>query len=57
MEKASGVNLEAKSGAGVLEAICVILATPATPLEPVILALAFPLDYFGNVRRGDLLLE
>ena len=43
MEKVSGVNLEAKSGAGVLEAVRVILATPAMSLEPVILALAFPL--------------
>ena len=52
MEKASGVNLEAKSGAGVPEAVCVILATPATSLEPVVLALAFPLDYFSDVKRG-----
>ena len=55
MEKASGVNLEAKSGAGVPEAVRVILPTPATLLEPVILALAFPLDYFRDVERGDLL--
>ena len=57
MEKASGVNLDAKSGAGALEAIHVILATPATSLEPVVLALAFPLDYFSDVERGDLLLR
>ena len=56
MEKASGVNLEARPGAGVLEAVCVILATPVTSLEPVVLALAFPLDYFSDVERGDLLL-
>ena len=30
MEKASGVNLESKSGAGVLEAVRVILETPGT---------------------------
>ena len=53
MEKASEVNLEAKSGAGVPEAVCVILATPMTSLEPVVLALAFPLDYFSDVERGD----
>ena len=57
MEKASGVNLEAKSGAGVPEAVCDVLATPATSLESVVLALAFPLDYFSDVERGDLLLE
>ena len=56
MEKASGVNFEAKSGAGVPEAVRVVLATPATLLEPVVLALAFPLDYFSNMERGDLLL-
>ena len=56
MEKASGVNLEAKSRARVPEAICVVLATPARSLEPVVLALAFPLDYFSDVERGDLLL-
>ena len=56
MEKASGVNLEAKSGAGVPKAARVILPTPATLLEPVVLALAFPLDHFNNVERGDLLL-
>ena len=56
MEKASGVNLEAKSRAGVLEAVRVILSTPATSLKPVVLALAFPLDYFSDVERGDLLL-
>ena len=55
MEKASGVNLEAESGAGVLEAVHVILSTPATSLESVVLALAFPLDYFSDVERGDLL--
>ena len=55
MEKASGLNLEAKSGAGVLEAVCVVLATPAISLEPVVLALAFPLDYFSDMERGDLL--
>ena len=31
------------------------LAIPATSLEPVVLALAFPLDYFSD-ERGDLLL-
>ena len=56
MEKASGANLEAKSGAGVPEAVCVILSTPATLLEPVVLVLAFPLDHFSDVERGDLLL-
>ena len=56
MEKASGINLEAKSGAGVREAVRVVLATPATSLEPVVLVLAFPLDYFSNVERADLLL-
>ena len=44
LEKASGVNLEAKSGAEVLEEVRVILTTSATSLEPVVLALAFPLD-------------
>ena len=53
MEKASGVNLEAKSGAGVLKAVRVVLPTPATLLEPVVLALAFPLDHFSNVERGE----
>ena len=52
MEKASGVNLEAKSGAGVPKAVCVVLSTPATLLEPVVLALAFPLDYFSDGERG-----
>ena len=56
MEKALGVNLKAKSGAGVPKAVCVVLATPATSLEPVVLALTFPLDYFSDVERGDLLL-
>ena len=56
MENASGVNLKAKSGARVLEAVRVILATPATSLEPGVLALAFPLDYFSDVERMDLLL-
>ena len=56
MEKASGVNLEAKSGAGVPEEVRIVLATPVTSLEPVVLALAFPLDYFSDVKRGDLLL-
>ena len=56
MEKASGVNLEAKFGAGVPEAVRVILATPATLLKPVVLALAFPLGYFSDVERGNLLL-
>ena len=56
MEKASGVNLKAKSRAGVPEAVCVVLATPAMSLEPVVLALAFPLDCFSDVERGDLLL-
>ena len=56
MEKASGVNHEAKSGAGVPDAVRVVLPTPATSLEPVVLALAFPLDHFSNVERGDLLL-
>ena len=53
MEKASGVNLKAKCRARVPGAVCVILATPATSLEPVVLALAFPLDYFSDVERGD----
>ena len=57
MEKASGVNLQEKSGAGVQEVVHVILATLATLLEPVVLALAFPLDHFSNVERGDLVLE
>ena len=52
MKRASGDNLEAKSGAGVPKAVCVILPTPATSLEPVVLALAFPLDYFSDVERG-----
>ena len=56
MEKASGVNLEAKSRAGVPEAVRVVLATPETLLEPVVLALAFSLDYFSEVEKGDLLL-
>ena len=43
MEKASGVNLEAKSGGGVPEVVRVNLATPETLLESVVLALAFPL--------------
>ena len=55
MEKASGVNLKAKSGGGVPEAVHVILATPATLLEPVVLALAFPLDYFSDVEKENLL--
>ena len=57
MEKSSGVNLEAKSGVRVPEAVCVILSTPATSLKPVVLALAFPLDYFSDVERGDLLVD
>ena len=56
MEKASGVNLEAKSGAGVPEAVCAFLATAAMSLEPIVLALDFPLDYFSDVERRDLLL-
>ena len=52
MEKASGVNLEAKYGAGVPEAVRVILSTPAMSLKPVVLALAFPLDYFSDMERG-----
>ena len=56
MEKASEVNLEAKSGSGVPEAVRIVLAIPATLLEPVVLALAFPLDYFSDVERGNLLL-
>ena len=55
MEKASGVNLEAKSGAGVPETVRVALSTPATSLEPAVLALAFTLDNFSDVERGDLL--
>ena len=43
-------------GAGVPKAVRVVLPTPATSLEPVVLALAFPLDHFSNVERGDLLL-
>ena len=46
----------AKSGGGVTEEVRVVLATPATSLEPVVLALAFPLDYSSDVERGDLLL-
>ena len=57
MENASGVNLGAKSGAGVLEAVCALLATPPTSLEPVVLALAFQLDYFSDVERGVLLFQ
>ena len=53
MEKALGLNLKAKSRARVLEAV---LATPAMFLEPVVLALAFPLDYFSDMDREDLLL-
>ena len=52
MERASGDDLEAKSGAGVPKAACVVLPTPATLLELVVLALAFPLDHFSNVERG-----
>ena len=48
MEKASGVNLEAKSRAGVPKAVHVILPTPATLLEPVVLALAFPFQQRGE---------
>ena len=55
MEKASGVTLKAKSGAGVPEAVCVILSTLATSLKPVVVALAFPLDYFSDMEREDLL--
>ena len=55
MEKASGDNLEAKSGARVPKAVRVVLPTPATLLELVVLALAFPLDYFSDVEREDLL--
>ena len=56
MEKTSGVNIEAKSGARVHEAVHAILETPVTLLEPVVLALAIPLDYYSDVERGDLLL-
>ena len=52
MEKASGDNLETKSGAGVPKAVPIILSTPATSLKPVVLALAFPLDYFSDMERG-----
>ena len=52
MEKASGVNLKAKSRARVPEAVRVILATPVMSLEPVELVLAFPLDHFSNVEGG-----
>ena len=55
MEKASGVNLEAKSRAGVPKAVHFVLPTPATLLEPIVLALAFPLDYFSEVERGNSL--
>ena len=55
MEKASGVDLKAKSKAGVLEAVCDALATPVTSLKLVVLAFAFPLDHFSDVERGDLL--
>ena len=50
------VNLEAKSGAEVPEAVHVVLTTPAMLLEPVVLALAFPLDFLSDVERRDLLL-
>ena len=56
MEKASGFNLKAKSGAGVPETVRDVLVTPATSLESVVLTLAFPLDYFRDMERGDLLL-
>ena len=60
MEKASGVNLEAKAGAGVQRQFVTMyshaLATPVTSLEPVVLALAFPLDYFSDMEREDFLL-
>ena len=56
MEKTLGDNLKAKFGARVPEAVHVILSTPVRSLEPVVLALAFPLDYFSDVERGDLLL-
>ena len=52
MEKASGINLEEKSGVRILEAVHVVLATPAMSLESVVLALAFSLDYFSDVERG-----
>ena len=38
------------------EAVRVVLATPVALLEPVVSALAFPLDYFSDVEREDLLL-
>ena len=57
--KAKGVNPDNKSGAGVPKAArsCTQLvpATPATVLGPSVLAPAFPLDYPGDVERGDLL--
>ena len=56
MEKASGGNLEAKSRTRIQEAVRVVLATPATSLEPVVLVLAFQLDYYSDVEGGDLLL-
>ena len=33
-----------------------ILPTPATSLDPFVLASAIPLDHFSDVERGDLLL-
>ena len=53
MEKASGVNLVEKSGGGVLEAVRVILSTPAMSLKPVVLAIASLLDYFSDVERRE----
>ena len=61
MAKTSGVDLEAKAGAGVpnlrqFAAVhCYVLATPATPLEPTVLASAVALDHFSDVKMGDLL--
>ena len=59
MGKASGVNPEDKSGVGAPKAVrCrfqLVLAAPATALTPCVLALAFPLDHFSDVERGDLL--
>lgn len=60
MEKASRVNLEDKSGAGVSDrqpaaVYSHVLATTATLLKPTVLDIALRLDHFSDVERGDLL--
>ena len=52
MEKASGVNLEAKSRAGVPEAVHVVLSTPVTLLEPVVLARCLSILVFQQCEEG-----